>query len=209
MLPSEPMRLPPFLLVLLLLLQLLAATPAQAQLLPNRGPSGEQQEIASVLLIAPEATVLGGVLGGGAVFLTVRQCCTPQHDSDQVALAPIAIGAGVGAAIGATWAVFAICDRFHPGNRTRSAIGGAIGAGIGAAVFFGGPQDPEAESPSDGIYRLLTFLFLPSIAAYGGWHLEGGGYYFSRNAPPPAWAMHVGPERERPPLPMPSLTIRF
>ena len=202
MLPSEPMRLLPFLLLLLVL----APSPAQAQFLPDRGPSNEQQEIASVLLLAPEATVLGGVLLGGAVFLTTRQCCTPQHDSDEVAIAPVAIGAGLGAAIGATWAVGAICDRFHPGNRTRAAIGGALGAGIGAAVFFGGPTE---ESPNDAIYRLLAFLFLPSVAAYGGWHMEGGGYYFSRTAPTPAWAMHVGPEKERRPMPMPSLTIRF
>lgn len=202
MLPSEPMRLLPSLLLLLVL----APSPAQAQFLPDRRPSNEQQEIASVLLIAPEATVLGGVLLGGAVFLTTRQCCTPQHDSDEVAIAPVAIGAGLGAAIGATWAVWAICDRFHPGNRTRSAIGGALGAGIGAAVFFGGPTE---ESPNDAIYRLLAFLFLPSVAAYGGWHIEGNGFYFSRNAPTPAWAAHVGPEKERRNTPFPSLSIRF
>ena len=198
------MRLFPFLLLLLLLL---LPPAAQAQFIPDRGPSSEQQEIASVLLLAPEATVLGGVLVGGAVFLTTRACCTPGNDSDEVAIAPVAVGAGIGAAIGATWAVWAICDRFHPGSRTRAALAGAAGAGIGAAVFFGGPEE---EAPSDGIYRLLTFLFLPSLAAYGGWHIEGGGgFYFSRNAPAPAWAAHVGPERELRHAPVPSFAIRF
>src|SRR5687768_6204185 len=101
---------------LALLLALLVPSIAHAQFLPERGPTGEQQEIANVLLLAPEATLLGAFLGGGAAFLVTRECCTEDKDSDEVAIEPVAIGAGVGAAIATTWAVIAVANNYHLGN---------------------------------------------------------------------------------------------
>lgn len=162
---------------------------AHAQFLPERGPTGEQQEIANVLLLAPEATVLGAFLGGGAVFLVTRECCTEDKDSDNVKIEPVAIGAGIGAAIATTWAVIAISDNYHPGNFRYAVIGGVLGSGLGAAVFFGGP---EVEKSSDDVLRFVTFLFLPGLATYLGWHLESGGFYNLETRPRFTAERHIG-----------------
>lgn len=164
---------------------------ARAQFLPQRGPSSEQQEFASVVLLGPEATVLGGFVGGGMAFLVTRECCT--DDDEDVAIEPIAIGAGIGAAIGTAWAVRSICDHFHPGSHRNLWIGAIVGSGAAAGFFFGGP---EKEDSSDSALRLVAGLFLPTLAAYGGWHMESGGMYFGGAGQTPAWAGHVGPVRE-------------
>ncbi len=166
---------------LLLLVLLFVPSVARAQFLPDRGPSNEQQEFANVLLLAPEATAIGAFLGGGAAFLVTRECCTPQNDSDEVRYEPVAIGAGLGAAIVTTWAVIAISDNYHPGSHRNAVIGGVVGSGVGAAVFFGGPAQ---EKNSDEVLRFVTFLLLPGLAAYAGWHLESGGLFYRSTADP-------------------------
>lgn len=164
---------------------------AHAQFLPQRGPSSEQQEFASVLLLGPQSTVLGAFLVGGSTFLVARECCT--DEGDDVPIEPIAIGAAVGAAIGTAWGVRSICDHFHPGSGRNLAIGAVLGSGIAAGLVFGGPEE---EDSSDSAMRLVAGLFLPTVAAYAGWHMEPGGMYFSGAGQTPAWAGHVGPVRE-------------
>lgn len=167
---------------------------ALAQLLPDRGPSSEQQEFAAAVLLGPEATVLGAFVVGGSAYLVTRECCT--GEGEEVPIEPVAIGAGIGAAIGTAWAVRSICDHFHPGSERNLVLGAIAGAGAGAGLFFGGPDIREDDS--DEALRLVAFLFLPTLAAYAGWHLEPGGMYFSdASSQPPAWAGHVGPVRER------------
>lgn len=182
----------------------LAPTDVHAQFLPDRGPSSEQQEFASAVLLGPEATVLGAFLVGGSTFLVARECCT--EEGEEVPIEPVAIGAGVGAAIGTAWAVRSICDHFHPGSGRNLAIGAVVGAGAGAGLFFGGP---EVEDGSDAALRLVAFLFLPTLAAYGGWHMEPGGFYFGDAGQPPAWAGHVGPVRERSGGTRAAMSLRF
>jgi hypothetical protein len=177
--------------LVLALLAAFAPASALAQFLPQRGPSSEQQEFASAVLLGPEGTVLGAFLVGGSTFLVARECCT--DEGDDVAIEPIAIGAGIGAAIGTAWAVRSICDHFHPGSGRNLAIGAVIGAGIGTGLVFGGPEE---EDGSDSALRLVAGLFLPTLAAYGGWHMESGGMYFGGAGQSPAWAGHVGPVRE-------------
>ena len=185
---------------------LAAPRAASAQFLPDRGPSSEQQEFAGAVLLGPEATVLGAFLVGGGTYLVTRECCT--EEGDDVAEEPVAIGAGIGAAIGTAWAVRSICDHFHPGSGRNLLLGAALGAGAGAGLFFGGPTDVE-EDESDQVLRLVAFLFLPTLAAYAGWHLEPGGMYFGDAGPPPAWAAHVGPVRERRGGHAAALSLRF
>ena len=177
---------------------------ARAQFLPDRGPSSEQQEFASAVLLGPEATVLGAFLVGGSAYLVTDACCTKKDDD--VDITPVAIGAGVGAAIGTALAVKSICDHFHPGSTRNLWLGAAIGAGAGAGLLFGGPEE---EDGSDGALRLVAFLFLPTVAAYAGWHLEPGGMYFGDITPRPAWSGHVGPVRERPNGTLAAMSIRF
>jgi len=219
---------------------------ADAQFLPDRGPSSEQQEFASAVLLGPEATILGAFLVGGSVFLVSRECCIDEDLDDdsekgkaQLEQQNIAvgIGAGVGAAIGTAWAVRSICDHFHPGSTrnlylgaiagaaigtawavrsicdhfhpgsTRNLYLGAIaGAGAGVGLLFGGP--PE-ESSSDGALRLVAFLFLPTVAAYGGWHMEPGGFYFAGAGQRAAWEGHVGPVRETRGRHLAAMSLRF
>src|SRR5687768_12899953 len=88
--------------------------PAAAQFLPERGPSSEQQEFASAVLLGPEATVLGAFLVGGGAYLTTKEFFT--EEGEDVRIEPVAVGAGIGAAIGTAWAVKSICDHFHPGS---------------------------------------------------------------------------------------------
>lgn len=186
---------------------LAAPRAAQAQFFPDRGPSSEQQEFASAVLLGPEATVLGAFLVGGGTYLVTEQCCT--ETDEEVAIEPVAIGAGVGAAIGTAWAVRSICDHFHPGSRRNLVLGAIVGAGAGAGLFFGGPTDVE-EDESDQVLRLVSFLFLPTLAAYAGWHLEPGGMYFGdASAQPPVWAGHVGPVREHRGGQAVAMSVRF
>lgn len=162
--------------------------PSAAQLIPPSGPSNEQMEFANVILLAPEAGLLGAFVVGGGAFLVTRECCTEK--GDDVPIEPVAVGAAIGSAIGVTWATWSIGDAYHPGSRTYAAVGAALGSGIGAGVFFGGP---EVEEGSDQVLRFVTFLFLPALAAYGGWHLDPDGFYMARVAPEPAWAAYAGP----------------
>ena len=188
---------------------------ADAQFLPDRGPSSEQREFASAVLLGPEATILGAFLVGGSVFLVSRECCIDEdldEDSDkrkaQIEQQNVAvgIGAGVGAAIGTAWAVRSICDYFHPGSTRNLYLGAVAGAGAGVGLLFGGP--PE-ESSSDGALRLVAFLFLPTVAAYGGWHMEPGGFYFAGAGQRAAWEGHVGPVRETRGRHLAAMSLRF
>src|SRR5687768_11005807 len=160
--------------VLVLVLAFLVPSIARAQFLPERGPTFEQQEMMNVILLAPEATIMGGLIGGGTVFLVSRECCTEGKDSDEVDPVPVAIGAGVGAAIATTWSVIAISDNYHPGSYRNAVLGGALGTGLATAIFFGGPA---VEDDTDQILRFLTGIFVPGLAAYAGWHLDSGFYY--------------------------------
>jgi len=183
---------------------LLHSGAARAQFLPEAGPGREQQEFASTLLLGPEASVLGGFLGGGAVFLVEKNCCTKKGEDP--AITAVAIGAGVGAAIGATWMQWSISNHYHPGSRVNSAIGGAIGAAGGAAAYFGGPAH---ESSNDQIFRVLAFLLAPSLGAYAGWHVGGEGGFIDGAAEPPVWADHVGFAEPRYPRALQTFSITF
>lgn len=204
-------------LVVLALVAAVVAGPrrAAAQFLPDRGPTSEQQEFASAILLGPEATILGAFLVGGSVFLVSRECCIDEdldEDSDkgkaQIEQQNIAIGigAGVGAAIGTAWAVRSICDHFHPGSTRNLYLGAVAGAGAGVGLLFGGPPN---EDGSDSALRLVAFLFLPTVAAYGGWHMEPGGFYFGGAGQPPAWAGHVGPVRATRSRHLAAMSLRF
>ena len=177
---------------------------AHAQFLPDRGPSTEQQEFASAVLLGPEATLLGAFLVGGGAYVVTKECCT--GEDEDVAIEPMAIGAGIGAAIGTIWAVRSICDHFHPGSDRNLVLGATLGAGVGAGLFF---FRPENEDDNDAVLRLVSFLFLPTLAAYAGWHVESGGMYFGDAAAPPAWAGHVGPVRERRGSSLAAVSVRF
>ncbi len=186
------------------LLALLGAAPARAQLLPERGPAPEQREFATAVLIGPEATLLGGFLLGGSAYLVADACCT--GGGEAVDVTPVAIGAGIGMAIGSTWSIWAVCDRFHPGSRRNAAIGGVLGAASAAAFYFGGPPD---ESYNDALLRFLAGLFLPTLSAYAGWHLDSGGFDGWAALPSAPASLHVGPTRASPRPAVPSLVIRF
>lgn len=154
----------------------------------------EQQEISSILLLAPEGTALGALAGGGVVYLTEKNCCTARGDTP--ATVPVAIGAGVGATIGATLTVWSICNHFHPGSRFGAAAGAALGSAAGAALYFGGPGGGR-ESFNDALFRFLAFLLLPGVGGYAGWHVGPMGYGggdLSAIAPT-ALTAHVGPAR--------------
>ena len=99
-----------------------------------------------------------------------------------------------------------ICDHFHPGSTRNLYLGAVVGAGAGAGLLFGGP--PEDDS-SDGALRLVAFLFLPTLAAYGGWHMDPNGFYFSGAGQSPAWAGHVGPVRETRGQHLAAMSLRF
>ena len=154
----------------------------------------EQQEISGVLLLGPEGTALGAVAGGALVYAVERNCCTARGDAP--AVAPYAIGAGVGATIAATLTVWSVCNHFHPGSRFGAAVGSAIGSAAGAAFYFGGPGAAH-ENFNDSLFRFLAFLLLPGLGGYAGWHIGPMGYGggdFSAVAPTPI-ASHVGPAR--------------
>lgn len=187
---------------------LLAPHAARAQFLPEAGPSREQQEFAETVLLGPEASVLGAFLVGGGTFLVEKNCCTAKGKDP--AVTPVAIGAGVGAAIGAGWAQWSISNHFHPGSRLNSAIGAAIGGAAGSAIYFGGPAN---EKSNDQILRVVAFLFLPSLCAYGGWHVGGEDGFFDASAasPPPVWNDHLwnGAPRASAPLVAQTVSLRF
>ena len=177
---------------------------AEAQFLPDRGPSSEQQEFASALLLGPEATVLGAFLVGGGAYLVTKECCT--EEGEDVAIEPMAIGAGVGAAIGTAWAVRTILDHYHPGSGRNLVIGAVVGAGAGAGLFFGGPEE---EDSSDAVLRLVSFLFLPTLAGYAGWHVDPNGFYMAEAGPPPVAAAYVGPVQARASTRLAAVSLRF
>jgi hypothetical protein len=185
-----------------------SARPAHAQFMPEAGPGREQQEFATTFLLGPEAVVLGGFIGGGAVYAIEKRYTTQRGATP--AVVPVAIGAGVGIAVAATVAQWTISNKFHPGSRIGAATGAALGAAAGTAIYFGGPGN---EKSSDALYRLLGGIFLAPVAAYADWHVDSELLDFGSAAPAPAWADHVGgagAQTERaPPVMATRVTIHF
>jgi hypothetical protein len=191
--------------LVLALVWLLPAT-ASAQFIAGNAPGQEQQEFATVLLLGPEGTVLGAFLVGGGAYLVTKDCCTKK--GEDVSITPVAIGAAVGGAIGTSISVWSVGKHFHPGSRLNCAIGATVGSAVGAAFYFGGPG--SGETSSDEVLRLVSFLFLPSVGGWAGWHVEPyGGTDWGSAHPPPVWADHIGPAEISPYADPPVTTVGF
>ena len=150
--------------------------------------------------------MLGALVGGASVYTVERNFFTAKGKDP--AVVPVAIGAGVGAAVGATWAQWSISSHYHPGSRFNSAVGAAVGGALGSAIYFGGPGN---ENSSDQTLRVVAFLLAPSLCAYAGWHVgsEGDFYASGGAAAPAAWADHLWSQAPRATPMLQAVSVRF